>query len=177
MTHDIMTRGGMERFHKDHTVDYKPAPWWEPIYAMSYISRLILGFAGYNETLRNYRITPQEKKNADDITRDLFEKYLALCREKKIRLIIVLHPQEYEVQENKYSYDFSDVLRDLRSKPDVLIVDLLPAYRSYLSKTHTQAKDYYWIEDGHHNSRGYKMMAETTLKSILPLLIDSSYRH
>ena len=42
MDQDIVLRGGLERFKQSREVKYKDGPWWEPIYALSYISRLFL---------------------------------------------------------------------------------------------------------------------------------------
>ena len=49
----------------------------------------------------------------------------------------------------------------------------MPFYHSYIDRAGTHADDYYWKTDGHHNSKGYEMMAATTLENIAPYLHDS----
>jgi hypothetical protein len=56
ITTDSRLCGGMERFQENETVKYKAAPWWEPLYAFSYISRLFFKMAGYNELLQNFTL-------------------------------------------------------------------------------------------------------------------------
>ena len=65
ITTDIRLRGGMERFQENGTVQFKAAPWWEPLYAFSYISRLFFKMAGYNELLQKGDMTPAEIKEAN----------------------------------------------------------------------------------------------------------------
>lgn len=174
MNTDILLRGGMERFQKDGTVKYLPAPWWEPIYALNYVSRIFFHAAGYSELLRKNTITPAEIKRVNESVKDLFTRYSTLCREHNIRLFIVLHPEKQEVEHNKYDYDLSPLLSYLASDTQVTVIDLLPSYRSYIEKSHSNVAEYYWKYDGHHNSKGYKMMAETTWQNIGPALKDST---
>ena len=173
MTTDILLRGGMERFQKDGTVKYMPGPWWEPIYALSYVSRIFFKVEGYNELLRKNTITPDETKRVNESARDLFARYSSLCKEHHVKLVVVIHPEKQEVEHNKYDYDLSPALGYLHSDAQVKIIDLLPSYRAYIEKSKSKISDYYWKHDGHHNLKGYKMMAETTLQNIAPLLMDS----
>ena len=174
MLSDIQVRGGMERFQKNGTVKYDGAPWWEPIFALSYTSRIFFRSAGYNELLRNVRLNPEEKKLLDTKITDLYRRYAELCKSDNIRLVIVLHPEKEEIEHNKYNYELLPLTDQLKKNYGIEIVDLLPYYRKYIERTHTKVEDYYWHYDGHHNSKGYKMMAECTLENILPLLSDSS---
>jgi hypothetical protein len=75
-----------------------------------------------------------------------------------------------EIQQNHYDYDFNPILTSMKTDTSIKVIDLLPSYRAYIDSTNTKANDYFWVHDGHHNSRGYKMMAETTLQNIMPFL-------
>jgi lysophospholipase L1-like esterase len=166
---DILLRGGFERFQKDGSIKYNPGPWWEPIYAINYVSRIFFRLAGYNEMLRNHNINAIEERRITKSVNDLLTRYSTLCKDNSIRLIIVIHPDRSEVEHNAYNYDFSH----LNLYGPVTKVDLLPSYRAYIDSHHSLPADYYWKKDGHHNSKGYQMMAETTLQNIAPLLYDS----
>jgi lysophospholipase L1-like esterase len=171
MTSDILIRGGLARFTKDGKQVWRPAPWWEPLYAGSYIFRVLAASVGYTEVLTKKTLNTDEQQRVNSETEDMFAKYSALCRSNHIQMIVILHPEKGELINNKYDYDFVPLVADLE-KYGVKVIDLLPSYREYLERNHSDPKAYYWIYDGHHNSRGYKMMAESTLENIRPFLKD-----
>lgn len=172
---DICTRGGMERFQKDGTVQFHRGPWWEPIYAVSYISRIYFKYARYNELLQKPDLTAEEIRSINQNTEDLFNQYTTLCRQNGMRLFVVLHPQREEVKDNKYNYDLSPLLQYFTRNRQITVIDLLPSYRTYIARKGDSVANYYWKNDGHHNAAGYEMMAETTFQNIYPLLSESRY--
>ena len=172
LTTDIIIRGGMERFQNDGTLKYRPAPWWEPIYAISCLSRVFFKMAGFNELLQKGDLNPADEKMLNEKTADLLRQYASLCKQKGIRLFLFLRPDKYEIEYNKYAYNFSAILSSTIDQ-DIVVYDLLPAYRQYISKNDSIVNDYFWKEDGHHNSKGYEMMAQTIYENLLPLLRDS----
>ena len=110
-------------------------PWWEPIYAVSYISRLYFKLIGYNELLRKGDLSFEEITKLNKQVSELFRSYIALCRERNIRLVIVLRPDKNEIRSNKYEYDFSAILNSIKSEGYAEVLDLLPPYRAYIEKT------------------------------------------
>jgi lysophospholipase L1-like esterase len=174
MLTDILLRGGMERFQRDGTVRYRSAPWWEPLYAVSYISRIFFTYVGYDELLRKKGISTAENDRITKSASDLFTTYADLCAKHGIKLYIIIHPEKGEVLDNKYHYDFRQI-QPFATDTSITVVDLLPHYRAYIDSTHTSASDYYWLHDGHHNAKGYRMMAETTLESIRPYLFNANF--
>jgi lysophospholipase L1-like esterase len=170
MNSNILIRGGSERFKVDGTTRYLPAPWWEPLYAISYISRLFFRAAKYNELLQKTTISLHEYNRIENSVEGLFTRYSALCAANNTSLIIVLHPEKSEVVFDRYNYDFQQLLNYLAKNDRIKTVDLLPAYRSYIKETHTKIESYYWQIDAHHNSNGYLMMAKEIADSILPVL-------
>ena len=171
---EILLRGGMERFQKDGTVKFRPAPWWEPIYAESYLSRIFFRSAGYTELLRKKDPSPPEIERITKSAMDLFDAYADLCRKNGTKLFIVLHPERNEVDNNQYNYNFTALIDHLRNTDHIEVLDLLPLYRSYIEAHHSHSADYFWKMDGHHNSKGYQMMAETTCQGLSPFLRDSA---
>ncbi len=174
MNTDIALRGGMERFQKDGSVKYFAAPWWEPLYAISYVSRVFFRLAGYNELLVKNKMSEEQEAEVNAKTIDLFKQFAALCRQNHIRLAVVLRPDKYEVKDNRYSYNFSPLLHQLQADTTLQVLDLLPAYRSYLNNKQADPFAYYWVMDGHHNARGYEMMAQTIFENLAPWLSDTT---
>ncbi len=174
MTGDIMIRGGLERFEKNRRLRYRPAPWWEPVYAVSNLSRLCFSAAGYTELLLPYTIPPADVNRVNAAAERLVDQYAQLCHKEKIKLVIVFHPEKGEIIDNKYLFDLAPLKEYLSRYPDIKVVDLLPAYRRYIDSAHSTAAQYFWEYDNHHNSDGYRMMAITTLDAIRPLLGDST---
>ncbi len=174
MNTDILIRGGMERFKNRWPLT---PPWWEPLYAISYVSRIFFTLAGYSQLLQKPGKLELEKNRINKSVEDLFRDYSSLCQKNNIKLFVVLHPQINELDSDAYEYDFKPVLESLRSDTHINVIDLLPYYKAYIDSLHTTAADYYWKYNGHHNPRGYLMMAQTTLQNIIPNLQDSSARN
>lgn len=157
---EIILRGGMERFNSREKLQYKKAPWWEPIYALSYVSRLLFSTLGYNQLLLRESEIAEQKTELDSLVIDLFRQYAALAQKNNCKLILVLHPYVNELNSQKYEYDFTAITNGLKKIDNIQIYDLLPYYISYIKNSNKPGSYYYWKHDGHHNSGGYAMMAE-----------------
>ncbi len=166
MTTDIILRGGFERFLDDRTTRFIQPPWWEPLYAISYLSRLYFHHEGYTELLRKEKLTPEEEQLLNRQLTELFSLYADFCTEKNIRLIVMLRPDSREIEHHEYEYDFTVILNGLHSNPHIEVIDLLPEFVSYIQSGNTQTKDYFWKYDGHHNPKGYLMMAECVFNQL-----------
>jgi lysophospholipase L1-like esterase len=156
---DLISRGGMERFQKDGTVKYFPAPWWEPIYAVSHISRYFFRALGYNELLLKNKITLKQKELLNRQFVDLLKQYESFCKKNNICFVLVLRPDRLEVERKNYLYDFS-VITDSITGGSIQFLDLMPAYLTHIKETGKTPSNFYWTIDGHHNWFGYKMMAD-----------------
>lgn len=156
---DISVRGGMERFEKEK-LKFKKAPWWEAVYASSRLSRLFFSYAGYNEFLLK-KFNEAEIQEFNELIKNLFEEYASFCRENNINLYVVLRPDEHEIINIKYSYDFSDIKYFLENNSNIVFIDLLPAYKEFIDSKGMEPSDFFWKLDGHHNSKGYEMMAKS----------------
>jgi len=172
MTVDLMVRGGMERFLPGGKVQFRKAPWWEPIYALSYISRLYFTARGYNPLLLHKEDEIAQKTGLDSLVIGLFNEYAGLAKKNNCKLLLVIHPCLYEITKRQYQYDFSSIITKLRTIDNLEILDLIPFYTSYINDKKSLPESYYWPYDGHHNSKGYKMMADgvyTALKKDVQL--------
>lgn len=168
--HDIAVRGGMERFSNDGHLVHKNAPWWEPIYAISYISRIVL----YNKILGDELILFSEKE-LERVVEEIFQNYLKFTQANDIILIMVFQPNVREITHRKYDYNFSHFQKFLSANEKVYQFDLLPWYIKYFETSDNNVNDYFWPKDRHHNSKGYELMAEGIYSYLKQLPLDSIY--
>ena len=157
---DIAVKGGMERFQKNGTIKFPPAPWWEPIYAISYVSRILFNAYGYNELLIKIPFTQQEKARLDNRTLEVFTIYASEARKNQSKLFIILQPNGKEVFLRNYEYDLNTLVKHFYTLDNVFVYDLLPYYLNEFDKNKVDIRDYYWRKDGHNNSKGYYLMAK-----------------
>ena len=100
------------------------------------------------------------KKELDKQVIELFKSYAMLAKKNNCRLVVVLQPFLGEVKSNQYSYDFSKITEALNRIDNLKVVDLLPFYKTQIKNTNTSPESFYWPLDGHHNGKGYAMMAD-----------------
>jgi len=160
MNVDILIRGGLERFKPDGSVQFRKGPWWEPVYAVSSISRLAFSAMRYDQVLMKEGEVSQRKRYLDSITIDLFNQYAALAKRNHARLIVVLQPFHDELNNMRYNYDFTSIEMALKQNHNIEIRDLMPFFAEYIKAQNKEPGYYYWPHDGHHNPPGYLMMAE-----------------
>lgn len=156
---DILLRGGEERFSEE-VLKYKKAPWWEFIYAVSYVSRIGFRAFGINELLRKKGYSEEEKEMLNKQLNGLFKEYLKFCDNNNITLLVLLRPGREEIMEGNFEFDFSKIIAPLNEHNDVKVYDLLTCFSSYIDSSNSDVKQFFWKYDGHHNSNGYVMMAK-----------------
>jgi len=177
LTSDIPIRGGMERFQANNTVVFKSPPWFECIQATSRLSRLFVYSIGYDENLlprvKDTKVGSLMKSSVEDIA-ELEKEYDDLIRGYNVSLVIIKHPllNEFKIESRKKE---KEVIQLLESKihPRTKIVDLLEIFLENNMMDETNAHQYYWPIDQHHNPVGYHKMAEAVIialeeKGLLP---------
>jgi len=178
---DYATRGGMERFvekGRPGKVKLRQAPWWEPLYAVSYVARLIFNSAGYNYLLVKDRDRILLMSDAKNDYIKLFSQYNDLAIKYNFNVFLIVLPLREHIltNENRYAYDahLVPIAEAVKKKSNFHIIDLFEFYPSYMEEKNLDINDVYWIKDTHHNSKGYQMMAKGIYQAIFPLL-DSLY--
>jgi lysophospholipase L1-like esterase len=174
ITSDIFIYGGMDRFLPDGKLKFRQPPWWEPIYASSYIFRLFANVAGYDELLTRPSERAEIYQQINNEVVSLFRLYNELANSIGAQLIVVVLPLKGEVAENEYSYDLSKVLNGLQTIPGLIWKELLPCYKLYMEKEGKEPGAYYWVKDGHHNPEGYNMMSHCIMTYIEEILTPLS---
>ncbi len=100
---------------------------------------------------------------------DIFDRYERLGAKNDIQVLIVFFPTRSEVLNDNYDFDFTESKKYIHRLNHVKYVDLFPCYRSKIKRGGMAADSYYWKIDGHHNSLGYRLMAECLASAVKPL--------
>ena len=165
---DIMVRGGMERF-TGNRVAFRQAPCWEFLYAYSHLSRLI-----FNRFYTEYFFAKEDEKMEEARALKSLEQCLLqtkdYCTQHNIRLMIVFHPFKQEA--GTTNHHFVALIEKLRQESCV-VSDIIPQFLN--TSKNTDPDDLYWKYDGHHNARGYSVMAEcigADLKKYFPEIVS-----
>jgi lysophospholipase L1-like esterase len=166
MNTDLAAKGGLERWQSNGTVRFRPAPWWEPAYALSYISRIFFTAMGYNALLIK---SPIPKAMEAELNKEIigaFEKYAQDAKAHHALLLVALQPYQGEIKNRKYEYDMAPIVRQLGSIDGIKVYDLLPYYTAFFAGREDMIQNYYWRGDGHHNPKGYAVMAQAVAGAI-----------
>lgn len=158
ITADLATRGGLSRFQANKTLRYRSAPWWEPLYAISYTSRFFLNTLGYNEYLINTKNISENKEKYNEEIITLIEAYEEVLEKNNLFAYIIIRPEKNEVL-TESAFDFSKIILAIHAQKNMKVINLFPHYKSFFNKKKTALNDYFWPIDGHHNAKGYHLMA------------------
>jgi hypothetical protein len=161
-TTDVMSRGGLDRFTK-YGYETKKSPWWEIIYATSYISRLFFHAAGihYNNFFLQENEKIQRYKMLEKKWNEIFIEIAKMSEKNNTKILLIKKPERSEIDQNKYQFDFSFFDSLIVRTPIFHHFDMLPSYRKMMKlESGGTTADYYWVKDGHHNPKGYTIMAE-----------------
>ena len=160
-TADVLSRGGIERFTATGWQTRK-GPWWEVVYASSYIARLFFHAAGisYKSAFYTNWQLHEELKKLQPKWNEMFSEIARMAAQHNTKIFLFKKPERNEIENNKYEYNMSFFDTFLQQHPEIYHVDLLPAYRKAMQVEKPNATDpYYWVYDGHHNANGYRIMA------------------
>jgi lysophospholipase L1-like esterase len=166
---DMFTRGGLSRFHNDRW-SALPAPWWEFVYANSHAFRrlvdVLFGISPYT-----FLTTPaQQRQRLTELQpqwNEVFDSIAKLAEVSGAELLVVKKPERSEIDNGRYEIDLSffDEHRGQYSK--VKHYDLLDHYLDTRGLMADSTAGYYWKNDGHHNAKGYALMAEGVHEALL----------
>lgn len=159
---DFVDRGGYERYN----IGLKTNPWWEFFYGFSFIFRVfILDILHYNTSF---------VKN-EDIDRKYLEAFPKLvetinsmkffCERNNIKFVLTIMPHQYELEGNYLNNGLVYCYNELITTTHIIF--LPDYYQKKIAETNTYPFQYYWHLDYHHNSIGYKMMADGICEGLL----------
>ena len=169
---DMLVRGGQERFSTNHKLKYSKKVWWEPIYAASFTARILIQtIGGYDKNLIKRHELEKELPRMKMDAISLFTQYQKFTKENNIDLIVYTIPFKLDFEDKHDNADFYQLFNNQFSSFNLPFFNLESCYHTYIQKHHSNYKDFYWKFDGHHNAKGYKMMA-TCLEEILTPYIN-----
>ncbi len=158
--YDMLIKGGGERFQEDSTLTYRKNYWWEPIYAASFVSRILIQAVGQMD---KYLIRQDEysiiKKDVEEKSIDLFKKYYEYTTERDINLLVYSLVFKGEKSNSQDNLSFEKKFRKEFKKFGLEFYSLHNCYEKEFINNHFSYKGFFWKKDGHHNAKGYKMMA------------------
>ena len=161
---DLATRGGMQRFLSDRQLRFNEPPVWEPLYAVSYLYRLHMYNRGFSNILK-----PSDEDDQPYYFKELstlMAEYDSFCRKHQIQLFWLYMPLKAE----KLSKEQAALVDSLGTYCSTLNysrwVNLSACYRSHFEQEKNGYTSFYWQIDGHHNAKGYEMMADCIATAI-----------
>jgi hypothetical protein len=161
---EIITRGGNERFLPDGNLKYSDGPWWEPIYAVSFVFRLLIHTL---YTLDWFLLTPEQyvEKEAEALEkmRRLVEGDMSIwAKQHGVTIRLILQPMFHELYEQEGMY--TKLKTAFSNMGGVNVCDSRP----YLAEL-AHRERLYWEIDRHFRPTGYTHLAEFTVESCLNL--------
>lgn len=166
---DHLNYGGMERFAADSTVTNRiPQHWWLGLYEVSYVFRLFMDFAGYDNSLFGIGDREKNKIQALADARYISGKFSQLAVKNNFICVQLLRPEKNEIEDGAFAFNAIDLTSGTDTLPRYFTYDLLSYYRNTLKINRSNASEYYWKIDQHHNPKGYSIMAQAVYECIKP---------
>jgi lysophospholipase L1-like esterase len=162
---DLSLRGGLNRFNEDGTIKIR-APWFEPIYANSYLFRaVLLTLFRYQTDLMSGSGLRRRTEKAIKTICDVLEIERSLAQQNAADLVVVMQPMSQDFdKEPEHWHELMECASERATKVIDLREELLTtASRDSLARL-------YWPADGHFNPDGYRAYATIVATAIEPLL-------
>lgn len=161
------TRGGFERFVGDSILRFKKPPFYEPLYAISYFSRLFFDPFRMTPGVENNHHAAEVIEEKNKIMIELLNRYEQLAVSYNFEVRIVFFPQSWDMERQKYVFDFAQAKEQMASLKHVKPIDLMPCYQDAVGQNQELIYKYYWKQDRHHNSTGYQLMARCIAEQLM----------
>jgi lysophospholipase L1-like esterase len=166
---DLQMRGGLERFLPHGGLSYRKGPWWEPIYAISHVSRLFVhGPMGRGMNLmttdEDYRTRQESLKDLSNLLNDVVLPYTI---QHDIVMHVVLHPIQHELSSDAGPYpQLVEALDSLDSR-----IKFSDTFAPIMHAPNIE--ELYWPTDRHFTPVGYAKMANIVYDEHFSLLTPS----
>ncbi|GIV35159.1 MAG: hypothetical protein KatS3mg031_2694 [Chitinophagales bacterium] len=161
---DIIVRGGLERFVSEDTCVFKKGPWWDKLYAVSHIFRMLVHLH-YNHLLLTAKEYQQAQQKAIAIITDILNRYAELGRQNDFRFISLLMPVRSDFERQRFE-SLQALAESLTAQDSLPVINLYDALVADSSISARDAKNFYW-EEGHPNSAGYILFGQKIAESLI----------
>ena len=165
---DFLLRGGYERFTDDDRLSYQVKPKYEWLYAYSHLSRVFFHHIfGYNQylqkSLSEWGKTHFRLQHLEALTK-AYEQWADSTHTKC--LLLFMDTDAYQIA-HQSTFNWEDHL--FVNSKHISIHSVIPCMYEAYQKDSSHFYQYWWEDDGHHNSHGYGLMA----KCVLPFVLQS----
>ncbi|HRG87396.1 MAG TPA: SGNH/GDSL hydrolase family protein [Chitinophagales bacterium] len=155
--HDIVIKGGRNRFKPGGKLKYNSPPWWEPLYAVSFLFRAVVhGSTKLHWTLLTVEEEAVKNKQAIDSIETAIYRFNSLVKQHRAKLLVVLHPREHEVVSGNFPFDI--LAGKLAADTSLHVINMQKEFARTGLITKQNSSDYFWKNDLHHNADGYRVM-------------------
>jgi hypothetical protein len=167
--HDVVVRGGKERFNKDGTVSYNKPPNFMIIYQYSHVFRAIIHFVfRYDYMFNNFFNREKNINKALNTISTAFLEINDFCTKKDLKMKVFIHPLPQEYYKNldgRLDFKKIDDLELLLIQQNIEVVNLRPHLEKNLKNKHDW-QDVSWNIDGHFNAKGYEIVAKCIYENL-----------
>lgn len=165
---DVVVRGGFERFQPDGSLRYRKGPWFEPLYARSYlVRRLVHDGLKYD---RQFMPAGESTKMRTDAIHTLtmaIDSFTRLCADRNIKLLFVIHPTLGEF-DNIMKYESTPLISYCRDR-HLPYIDIKAELNSMgLDSVH--GPELFWHQDWHCKNKGYQYFAKCVWRRVGAIL-------
>ncbi len=163
---EIQARGGINRFENGQ-LNLKTGPWWEVLYASSFIVRYyVQGILNYDYDFNaKYKIKAIVNETYSVLIESL-KKYIELAKKNNFAFMVILQPHVSELYNGRLILDQEHLASSLNH--EIGFLNLIPCMGYKIKSKNELPSDYYWKLDAHCNSKGYNLMAECLMEMLAP---------
>jgi len=172
---DVILRGGFKRFNADSTVTFNRPPWYEPLYAKSFLFRSIYhDILGYNWLFLRPKQEQQARANSTQMIGELLADFQKRCAAQGIPFLAVFHPGAFELTAST-AYSMQPLINYCDSThityTDIKACLVAQGFEGEKSKA------LYWPVDGHCNRLGYMYFAQCISAPIIQYLDTATHKN
>ncbi|MDA9120727.1 hypothetical protein N9J52_01685 [Flavobacteriales bacterium] len=166
---DVMVRGNYAfRYeHADNGYRLKEGPWWETLYAMSFVVRAVVhGPMRLNHLFMTDEEYKQEHSKLVDAFADILKRFKEETTVRDIKFFVIFHPTAAELRNGVFG------MQPIIEKATELRIPHINLYERY-SQIGVDSSDlnrYYYPIDGHHTGLGNYLWAQSILPDVVNML-------
>lgn len=166
---DMMVRGdyAFRYEHVDNGYRIKKGPWWETLYAMSFVVRAVVhGPMRRNHLFMTDEEYRQEQSKLVDAFADILKRFKEEALARDIKFFVIFHPTASELR--KGVCDVQTII-DKASEIGIAHINLYEHYKQ-IGIDSSELNRYYYPIDGHHTGMGNCLWAQSILPDIINML-------
>lgn len=160
---DVVMRLGEQRFSKNYDQTKRKEPWWLPIYAQSYVFRLIIHQGlGYDWAFMTEQDRVKEEAGAIIELKHNLDRCVELCKANNIQCVFLFTPMRGELTIPMQT----EPVEQYAAKQGYSFINA----RDFFIKAglnDNNSDKYFWPIDGHNKPAGYALIAKAIRNKIV----------